>query len=189
MTSDSCGRAHAAARWCGVVLTLMATMPWLSAAPRAEVKHASPQGFTIEQVRLVKVAPAVAFKALVEDVNRWWPKDHSWWGAESTLSIDPTAGGCFCEIAGARQAQHMRVTFVDPGRMLRMTGGLGPLQGMGLHGALEFVLAPAPVGGTSITMTYRVGGYSSEDLSRLAPVVDRVQAQQLDGLVTLIASR
>jgi hypothetical protein len=30
------------------------------------------------------------------------------------------------------------VVFVDPGHVLRMTGGLGPLQGMGIYGALDF---------------------------------------------------
>ena len=118
----------------------------------------------------------------MQDIDRWWPKDHSWWGAESKLSIDARAGGCFCEIAGARQAQHMTVAFVDPGRTLRMIGGLGPLQGMGLGGALEFRLAPADGGGTRITLWYRAGGYSPDDVGKLAPVVDKVQAQQLGGL-------
>ena len=79
----------------------------------------------------------------------------------------------------------MAVTFVEPGKLLRMTGGLGPLQGMGLHGALEFRLEPvegeaAP--STRITMYYRAGGYSPDDLSAFAPVVDQVQARQLGGL-------
>ena len=80
----------------------------------------------------------------------------------------------------------MAVTFVEPGKLLRMTGGLGPLQGMGLHGALEFRLEPVEGEGaasTRITMYYRAGGYSPDDLSAFAPIVDKVQAQQLDGLV------
>ena len=70
-----------------------------------------------------------------------------------------------------------------------MTGGLGPLQGMGLDGALEFRLAPADGGGTRITLWYRVGGYTPDDLSKFAPVVDRVQAQQLGGLAAYLARR
>jgi hypothetical protein len=73
------------------------------------------------------------------------------------------------------------VTFVDPGKTLRMTGGLGPLQGMGLSGALEFRLAPA-AGGTTITLFYRAGGYTPDDLAAFAPIVDQVQALQLGGL-------
>jgi hypothetical protein len=80
----------------------------------------------------------------------------------------------------------MLVTFVDPGQRLRMTGGLGPLQGMGLHGALEFRFTPAEGGGTTITMFYRAGGYTPDDLSKFAPVVDSVQALQIGGLATYL---
>ena len=170
---------------------LLATLPALlvaaSVPASAEVRDAAPGGFTVENSGVAPVDVATAWRALVEDVDAWWPKDHSWWGAESRLTIDPRAGGCFCETAGARQAEHLRVVFVDPGNTLRMTGGLGPLQGMGLHGALEFRLETvAGEGGaapTRITLRYRVGGYSPEDLGGLAPVVDRVQAQQLGGLL------
>lgn len=148
----------------------------------AEVKDASATGFTIENRQVVPVDVATVWRALIHEVDRWWPKDHSWWGSESKLSIDPRAGGCFCESAGAREALHMTVTFVDPQKTLRLIGGLGPLQGMGLHGAMEFQLAPAEGGGTSITLKYKVGGYSPDNLGEFAPVVDRVQGAQLKGL-------
>ena len=154
---------------------------------QAEVRDATPSGFTVENTRLVPVEPRIAWQALIDDVERWWPKDHSWWGEASKLSIDPRAGGCFCEDAGAQQAQHMQVSFVDPGRLLRMSGGLGPLQGMGLDGTLEFRLAPEGEG-TRITLWYRVGGYAPDDLSKLAPVVDKVQAMQLAGLADFLAT-
>jgi uncharacterized protein YndB with AHSA1/START domain len=157
-------------------------------ASNAEVKDASPTGFTVENVIQVPADSMTAWKALVEDVDRWWPADHTWWGAEAVLSIDPKAGGCFCERLGPRQALHMLVTFADPGKLLRLTGGLGPLQGMGLHGALEFRFAPAG-DSTTITMFYRAGGYTPDDLSKLAPVVDQVQALQLGGLATYLRDR
>lgn len=147
----------------------------------AEVKDSAPSGFTIENSEWVPVAPDVAWDALVNQVGHWWPADHTWWGDASRLSIAPAAGGCFCEIDGLRQAQHMKVVFVDPGRLMRMTGGLGPLQGLGLDGALEWRFA-AEDQGTRITLHYRVGGYSPDDLGRFAPVVDKVQALQLGGL-------
>jgi len=156
---------------------------------QAEVKDATPAGFTLENTISVPVDAATAWKALVEDVDRWWPADHTWWGAESRLSIEPRAGGCFCERDGERQALHMLVTFVDPGRLLRMTGGLGPLQGMGLHGALEFRFKAAEGGGTTITMFYRAGGYTPDDLSKFVPVVDKVQALQIGGLGDYLRSR
>lgn len=157
-------------------------------AANAEVLDASPSGFTVRNVETVPAEPGVAWSALVDDIDRWWPKDHSWWGAESRLTIEPRAGGCFCERAGGREAAHMTVAFVDPGRTLRMLGGLGPLQGMGLYGALEFTLEPVD-GGTRITLRYRAGGYSPDDLGRFASVVDRVQGQQLGALADHLRER
>lgn len=149
----------------------------------ARVVDSAPGGFTVENVVIVPVAPARAWEGIFE-TGDWWPADHSWWGDASKLDIEPVAGGCFCERDGDRQAWHMTVTFVDPHKTLRMTGGLGPLQGMGLHGALEFRLEPAGEGRTKVTLWYRAGGYTPDDLSKFAPVVDRVQAQQLGGLAT-----
>ncbi len=174
---------------CRIVASVVALGVLAAHQARAEVKHASPSGFTIENVRVVPVDGSTAFKALVEDVNRWWPRDHTWWGSEGALSIEPRAGGCFCERAGAREALHMLVTFVDPGHTLRMTGGLGPLQGMGLHGALEFRFTPAGPAATTITLTYKVGGYASEDLGAFATVVDRVQGLQLGGLAGFLGAK
>lgn len=161
----------------GVAVFLLAG----SALAQAEVKDVSADGFTIENSETVPVDAMTAWNALVDDVGRWWPKDHTWWGDASRLSIQPRAGGCFCEINGARQAWHMTVTFVDPGRTLRMTGGLGPLQAMGINGALEFRLAPADKG-TRITLYYRAGGYTPDDLTQFVPVIDKVQGAQLRGL-------
>lgn len=148
---------------------------------QAEVKDAASSGFTVENSVLVAATPARVWQAMTADIDHWWPKDHSWWGQAATLSIDARAGGCFCEHAGGQQAQHLQIVFVDPERTLRMTGGLGPMQGMGLHGVAEWTLQ-AEGRSTRVTWRYRAGGYSPDDLSALAPVVDKVQAQQLDGL-------
>ena len=160
-----------------LVITLVTLVP-----AHAAIIDATPGGFTLENTIVVPTDAETAWRALVDDVGRWWPRDHTWWGAASALSIEAQAGGCFCERNGAQQALHMLVTFVDPGKLLRMTGGLGPLQGMGLHGALEFRFAAAEGGGTTITLFYRAGGYTPDDLSQFAPVVDQVQAQQLGAL-------
>lgn len=164
------GLAMAAALGCGP-----------ATGARAEVKDQAANGFTLENSQWVPAKPEAAWNALLA-VGRWWPKDHTWWGEASRLSIEPRAGGCFCEIDGVRQARHMTVVFAEPGKLLRLTGGLGPLQGMGLSGAMEWRLAEEK-GGTRITLWYRAGGYTPDDLRTLAPVVDRVQGQQLGGLV------
>lgn len=165
----------------GIVLLALA----VAAPVQAAVKDAQPQGFTLENSEWVPIAPQAAYAALVNDVGRWWPADHTWWGDASKLSISDKAGGCFCEINGAQQAWHMTVTFTDPGRLMRMTGGLGPLQGMGLQGALEWRFAEEN-GGTRITLWYRAGGYTPDDLGKFAPVVDKVQGLQLGGLAAFL---
>ncbi len=161
----------------------------LALPAQAAVKDSSSGGFTIENAQDVPATVQDTWDALVDDVGQWWPADHTWWGDASNLSIKARAGGCFCEHDGARQARHMTVAFVDPGRTLRMVGGLGPLQGMGLDGALEFRLVANETGGTRITMWYRAGGYSPDDLSKFAPVVDQVMAGQLAGLAKLLRDR
>lgn len=162
-----------------MALSLMA----MCATAPAAVKDVAANGFTIENEQIVPVDPATAWNALVGEVDHWWPKDHTWWGARSRLSIEPRAGGCFCEIGGdgKQQALHMTVAFVDPGKTLRLLGGLGPLQGMGLGGAMEFRLAPVAQG-TRITLWYRAGGYTPDDLGKFVPVIDKVQGLQLSGL-------
>ena len=79
----------------------------------------------------------------------------------------------------------MRIAFVDPNKIMRMTGGLGPLQGMGMYGALEWTFT-AMDQGTEITMSYRVNGINPDGFAELAPIVDRVQAIQLGGLENLL---
>lgn len=153
---------------------------------QAKVLDVSADGFTIENSVTVPVDAMTAYRALVNDIGRWWPADHSWWGKAENLRIEARAGGCFCELNGEQQALHMTVSYVDPGKLLRMLGGLGPLQGMGLSGTLEWRFAPAdkalPAAGTTITLWYRAGGYAPKDISGFVPVIDQVQGLQLGGL-------
>jgi uncharacterized protein YndB with AHSA1/START domain len=167
-------------------LVLLAGLSLQASTAGARMLHSSAAGFTIENTVTVPVDAKVAWNALVKDVDRWWPKDHSWFGKEGKFSIEPRAGGCFCEKAGARQAQHMTVSFVEPGATLRMIGGLGPLQGLGLDGVMDWTFTPSE-GGTKITLRYVAGGYTTTDLVQFAPVVDRVQGQQLGGLAAFLS--
>lgn len=73
---------------------------------------------------------------------------------------------------------HAEVVLVQPRTLLRLSGALGPLQELGAAGALSFALAKVQ-GGTEVTLTYRVGGFSPDGLDKLAPIVDRVLGDQL----------
>ncbi|WDE02699.1 hypothetical protein [Thalassomonas actiniarum] len=147
----------------------------------AEVLLLAQTGFIIENKIQVKADRETAWRVFTRDVGQWWPSDHTWWGDANALSIDGFAGGCFCEKSAGKSAEHMRISFVDPTHLMRMTGGLGPLQGMGMYGALEWGFkSQGPV--TEVTMTYKVNGISPDGFEKLAPVVDKVQALQLGGL-------
>ncbi|MDF2179343.1 SRPBCC domain-containing protein [Aliiglaciecola sp. CAU 1673] len=147
----------------------------------AEVKHLSDYGFILENRISTSAKPEAAWQALVSDVGKWWPADHTWWGKSENLRIQAQAGGCFCEIEGEKQALHMLISFAEPGKLLRMTGGLGPLQGMGLTGALDWKIIPSE-NGSDIILSYKVSGFAPDGFATLAPIVDKVQVIQLGGL-------
>ena len=166
---------------------LIAALVALAVAPAsATLVDSKPNGFTVDNSVNVPVDAHTAWKALIEHVDDWWPKEHSWFGKSGKFHIQARVGGCFCETAGERQALHMTVSFVDPDRLLRMLGGLGPLQGMGLSGVMDWRLEPVE-GGTHITLHYVAGGYTTEDLVKFAPIVDQVQGMQLNALASYLS--
>jgi uncharacterized protein YndB with AHSA1/START domain len=156
----------------------------LAAAPaHAEVKAATDAGFTLSHTHKVAATPDQVWAALVQP-SRWWSKDHSWSGDAKNFSLDPQAGGCFCERWGVNSVEHARVVFAMPGQQLRLLGAFGPLQGEALAGALTFTLK-GDGKATIITADYVVGGYARFPLRQIAPVVDGVIGAQVTGLAGL----
>jgi len=170
----SCGRALAAA------------LLLVSVAATAEVVSKGETGFNLRIVGEANVRPMAAYDQFL-DVSEWWIESHTWFGNAGSLSIEPQAGGCFCEISGNRQVMHMLVTFVEPGVEIRLVGGLGPLQMMGIHGGMSWRFEKSGTG-TRIVQTYNVTGYAPDGLAGLADVVDRVQTDQLNALVARLSS-
>lgn len=164
--------------------SLMVCLSLMSVGAHAEVLLIAETGFITENKIQVSTDRETTWNAFVQ-VGQWWPADHSWWGDAKGLTIDAVAGGCFCEKSGNKSAEHMRITHVDAPNLMRMTGGLGPLQGMGMYGALDWVFV-ANDQGTEVTMTYRVNGINPDGFAELAPIVDQVQGLQLGGLKTLL---
>ena len=62
-----------------------------------------------------------------------------------------------------------------------MTGGLGPLQGMGVYGSLDWAIAFKD-NTTTVTLTYSVTGINPDGFAELAPIVAKVQGMQLKAL-------
>jgi uncharacterized protein YndB with AHSA1/START domain len=167
------------------VLFLMAV---IAAAPaRAEVT-VSDQGFSVRNSAIVAAPPAQVWAALVQP-SRYWNPAHSYSGSGSNLSLEPRAGGCFCEtLPEGGSVEHLRVTMVQPNRLLRLSGALGPLGSEGLAGALTWQLEAAE-GGTRLTQTYVVGGNMRFERATIAPAVDGVLREQLERLTALFARR
>ena len=167
-----------------VVLTLAASpVAW------AEVTAAGDTGVSIHYSIPLDADAGEAYRAIVEDIGNWWIADHTWSGDSANLSIDARAGGCFCENLGdGGSMQHMLVTWVQPGKEIRMTGGLGPLQMMGVHGGMQWSLKPAEKG-SILDYHYTVTGFSPDGLGALAPIVNTVQGQQLEALRAYLARK
>jgi hypothetical protein len=80
----------------------------------------------------------------------------------------------------------MTVIFAQPGRLLRMSGALGPMQEAGISGTLAFELKASGTG-TEIVFSYAAGGYFQGGVQSLAAPVDGVIAAQLAGLTKYLA--
>ena len=156
---------------------------------QAEVKSASAVGFETNNVAMIAAPPEHVY-AMLGEPARWWNKNHTYSGDATNLSQQLRAGGCFCETIPADGAtiEHGRVVYAQPGKSLRIHGALGPLQQEGAMGALTWALKPV-AGGTEVTQTYVVGGFVRAGADKLAPIVDRVMAEQLKGLQAVFAAR
>ena len=149
----------------------------------AEVVDKGPAGFTIRIEQRTTASPAAAYRALVEGLPSWWDSAHTFSGSAKNLSIDAKPGGCFCEtLPAGGGVEHARVIYVEPGKVMRMQGALGPLQSSGVANALTWAFEPA-AGGTTVTLTAATGGYMPGGFDKIAVLVDGVLKAQVTRLV------
>lgn len=167
------------------------------------IPHPSAAEVTLQSENAFVVAHSVEIAAPKVDVWRalispakWWSSDHTWSGNAANLYLDSQATGCFCEKlpkpadAPADQrmgsAEHMHIIFADPQKgILRMRGGLGPLQSEPVDGVWTIALKPGENGGTRIEWNYAVAGLLRLRGDQMAPAVDMVLGQQLARLAAL----
>ena len=173
---------------------LIAASYLLLASPAyAEVKTSSDTGFNIIHIATVQGSTDEIWKRLVAPKD-WWNKSHSWSGSTDGFYIDAQANGCFCELFQEKgpdgklktvgSVEHMRVIFSQPGKVLRMQGGLGPLQSEAVTGTLTVAMEPSKDGlETKISLSYVVGGYMRYKVSEIAPSVDNVLGDQFRRLL------
>jgi uncharacterized protein YndB with AHSA1/START domain len=155
----------------------------------AEVASSSPSAFLIQAEAEIAASPDQVWRALPR-IERWWSPAHTYSGDARRLSLDPRAGGCWCERWDGQSVEHARVVLVmedDGVRTLRAVGALGPLQDLGVSGVMTFTVAPL-ASGAKLTMTYRVSGDPGLTLDQLAPLVDGVLMEQFGRLSRYSAS-
>jgi uncharacterized protein YndB with AHSA1/START domain len=163
---------------------LVAFAALLAHAAGAAVQTA-PNGFVVRHEATLNAPPAKVYEALLA-VGAWWDPAHTYSGDSNNLSIDARPRGCFCErLADGGGVEHMRVVYLAPGKVLRMSGGLGPLQGSGLAGAMTWALAPSG-NGTKLQLTYSVGGFIEGGFEKVAPAVEDMLGHQLARLKLLV---
>ena len=153
----------------------------VAAPAAAEVTSSSPIHFDIESRVTVAAPPARAYEALGQ-LGMWWNGAHSYSGNAANMRLELWAGGCFCEtLPDGGTVEHMHVVQALPGRVIRMTGALGPLQAEALTGTLTWSLRAVPEG-TEITSVYLVSGHVRGDTGSYAAPVDAVLREQLERL-------
>ena len=166
---------------------LMLTLGWVGA--NAQVTSSSEHGFVSTHELVLVGTPAAAYHALTEQVHLWWDASHSYGGDAAAFSLEAKAGGCFCErLANGGSVEHMRVVHANPSTHLTMHGGLGPLQNLGVSGAMSFSFAAHDETKTTLRYTYVVGGFADGGLLGWADPVDRVQLGQLQRLQQFLAT-
>ena len=159
---------------------LLATV-MLGASARAEVVESSPIGFAVRNTAAIKAAPAAVYTALTEAVGRWWDPVHTFSHDAGNLSLESKAGGCFCErLPDGGGVEHMRVLYASPGKLLRLSGAIGPLQEAAVAGTMTWTLSQAGEQ-TSVELSYAVGGFRIGGFRDLPAVVDNASAANCSG--------
>lgn len=144
-------------------------------------------GFTVFGEVPVSATPDATWARLI-DVGSWWSSAHSWSGDAHNMTLEPRAGGCWCEaLPNGGSIQHGRVIAFVPGQRLLLSAELGPLQGMPVNGKLEWRLAAASGGGTILRYRYQLWGHVRAAADQLAAGVDGVMAEQAQRLAASLS--
>src|SRR5262245_18176493 len=152
---------------------------------RADLVASAANGFEVRETAHLSTKPDVVYAAIVTP-SRWWDSAHTFSKSAANLTLDARAGGCWCEtLPGGGRVQHLIVALAMPGKTLRLRGALGPLQGLGVDGAMTWKLSPSK-DGTDVELTYAVGGYAKDGLDKLAAPVDSVLSAQVQRLKQFI---
>ena len=167
--------------------TLLAVaLQLVAGAAFADTSAVSPTGFLVTHRHEVRATPQQVYEAIGR-IGRWWNEVHSYSGHASNMRLELVGGGCFCENWDGNSVQHAQVLQARPGSLVRLQGGLGPLQPLPLNAILTFAIVR--VGDkTQLTVTYLVAGNTDAGLDKLAGPVDSVIGEATERLVAYAES-
>ena len=168
------------------LVTLAILFAILTAPLRGDVIESTAAGFLVRNTAAINAPPATVYTALTEGVGGWWDPVHTFSRDARNLSVDAKAGGCFCErLPDGGGVEHMRVVYASPGKLLRLTGAIGPLQEAALAGTMTWNLLQAGRG-TTVELSYTVGGFRAGGFRDMPTVVDGVLRGQLARLKAFV---
>ncbi|ACV26393.1 SRPBCC family protein [Kangiella koreensis] len=148
---------------------------------KAEVSEVSEQHFTININTAIEAPIGEVYDQFIQ-IGDWWQDSHTWFGDASKMSIEPEAGGCFCERNNEQQALHMTISQINLGKSLHMTGGLGPLSSLAVNGYMTWSFEETDNKTTNLKLNYRVTGFVNQKTEDWAKAVNGVLQQQLENL-------
>jgi uncharacterized protein YndB with AHSA1/START domain len=161
-----------------VILTAFVSSLAISIPAAAEIADVASSGFTVQVSTHIQAATDRIFAVLIHP-SRWWSADHTFSRDAANLTLDARAGGCFCEkLPNGGAVAHLTVVYIDPGKLLRMRGALGPFQGLGVDGAMTWLLKAAG-DGTDLSLTYALGGYRKDGFEQWSKAADGMLTEQV----------
>lgn len=159
----------------------LVTLVWATTSAKAEVTEVSEQHFVISINTTIDAPSSKVYKQFIE-IGEWWQDSHTWFGDATKMTIEPKAGGCFCERKGKQQTLHMTILHIDPDKSVHMTGGLGPLQSLAVNGYMAWSFEEVKDNSTNLKLNYRVTGFVNQKTKDWAKAVDGVLMQQMENL-------
>ena len=154
----------------------------------AEVVASTTSTFEIKQSVTIDKPDTLVWETL-RSPQKWWGNAHTYSGDRANLYLDMQATGCLCEkLPGRGSVEHAHVVYVQPQRLLRLRGALGPLHPEAVVGTLTITLDGEGENATHVLLTYLVSGYIKAGADSMAPGVDEMLAAQLVNLKTAAES-
>lgn len=147
----------------------------------AQVDSVGANGFQIRVSKISKKSTMETSQAFVNDIGKWWSSDHTWSGKSENLSLDLERCVLIEKLPDGGFCRHMELEHYEPGRLILLTGGLGPLKEMGLAGTLSIRFTEKN-GQTTIDAKYVVHGYSADGFEGFSALVHQVLDLQFERL-------